>query len=175
MKNTLTFWGSGKLRRSDIFVVPHLSEIISPVGATYSGPFSDNAAPERSLDFLWNEGSKNMSALTGLTPATNPFCQFSLNLCVAPRIACISTGRISVNSRNSRKVLKNPQACPRRSNPFQGVPRCPKPFQAFSQKKKIVLFFGLVVWSLSVLGDSTQINPGESKSGAEADQCRPKT
>jgi hypothetical protein len=59
----------GKFRRSDIFVVSHATQIISPVGAASSGAFSDDAAPERSLEGYWGSGSTNMSALTGLAPS----------------------------------------------------------------------------------------------------------
>ena len=66
MKSALTFWDSGKLRRSDIFVVAHANKSSSPVGAACSGFFPDDAAPGRSLDSLWAGGSTEMSALTGL-------------------------------------------------------------------------------------------------------------
>jgi len=68
LKNALTFWEGGKLQRSDIFVVPQATSLISPIGAAYSELFSDDAAPERSLGSLRFDDSTNMSALTGLAP-----------------------------------------------------------------------------------------------------------
>ena len=56
----------GKLQRSDLSVVPWSGKFSSPVEAASSGPFSADAAPERSLDYFLICGSTNMSALTGL-------------------------------------------------------------------------------------------------------------
>jgi hypothetical protein len=61
----------GKLRRSDIFVVPQAAQIASPIGAAYSGALSDNAAPGRSLDSLKDRASTKMPALTGLAGGQN--------------------------------------------------------------------------------------------------------
>jgi hypothetical protein len=45
--------GGGKLRRSDLSVAPRPKELPSPVGAAYSGPLSEDAAPGRSLRKFW--------------------------------------------------------------------------------------------------------------------------
>jgi hypothetical protein len=68
----------GKLRRSDIFLVSHATQIISPVGVASSGLLSDYAAPERSLSGLWSCYSTNMPALTGLGPSRLKRLQSSL-------------------------------------------------------------------------------------------------
>jgi hypothetical protein len=62
MKNAPTIWVGGKLR-SDIFVVPRAGKFISSVGAASSGPFSEDVAPGRGLEFLWGGASSKMSAL----------------------------------------------------------------------------------------------------------------
>jgi hypothetical protein len=105
MEDALTFWDGGKLRRSDMSVVPKANKYLSPVGAAYSGKFPDDAAPERSLDCLGFDYSTNMSALTGLVPSLSsrpsrdtirvhswnsckrPQAQNSVPLYVAPRVA----------------------------------------------------------------------------------------
>jgi hypothetical protein len=59
MKNALTFCDGGQLQRSGKFVVPTHNESLSPAtfyvarGVIYSEPSLDDAAPGRSLDFLW--------------------------------------------------------------------------------------------------------------------------
>jgi hypothetical protein len=59
MKNALTFCDGGRLQRSGIFVVTTHNESLSPAtfyvarGVIYSEPSLDDAAPGRSLDFLW--------------------------------------------------------------------------------------------------------------------------
>jgi hypothetical protein len=66
MKNVLTFYGGSQLHRSDMSVVPRANESLSPGGAKCSETSPDDAAPGRSLDFLWRGDATNMSALTGL-------------------------------------------------------------------------------------------------------------
>ena len=112
MKDALTFWDGGKLRRSDMSVVPKANKYLSPVGAAYSELFSDYAAPERSLDCLGFDYSTNMSALTGLVSS----------LSSRP-----SRDIIRVNSWNSCQTSPNPQPSPKLSNPFQPFPRPPYP------------------------------------------------
>lgn len=46
-----------------MFVVPKANKYSSPVGATCSGPFADDAAPERSLGVLWGGDATNISLL----------------------------------------------------------------------------------------------------------------
>ncbi|HXL72699.1 MAG TPA: hypothetical protein VN963_03655 [bacterium] len=76
MKNALTFWNGGQLQRSGLSVVPPANKSLSPIGAAYSEPFSDDAAPEQSLGYLWGDDSTNMLALTGLAPCRS-FKRFS--------------------------------------------------------------------------------------------------
>jgi hypothetical protein len=73
MKNVLTFCGGSQLHRSGMFVVPRANKSPSPGGAACSETSPDDAAPGRSLDFLWRGDATNMSALTGL--AAGPMVQ----------------------------------------------------------------------------------------------------
>ena len=66
MKNALTFWKGGKLRRSALFVVPPVNKSLSPIGAAYSELFSNEAALGRSSDSLWFNNFTEDPALTGL-------------------------------------------------------------------------------------------------------------
>jgi hypothetical protein len=75
MKNALTFWEDGQLRRSGIFIVSRANKSLSPAtfhvarGAAYSETFSDDVGPERSLGPLRGNVSINMSPRAGLSPA----------------------------------------------------------------------------------------------------------
>ena len=68
MKNALTFLEGEQFRRSGLSVVPAANKSLSPSGAAYAEPFSDDAAPVRSLGSLWGCDSTKMPALTSLAP-----------------------------------------------------------------------------------------------------------